>query len=48
MVDYERMVKKWMKDNNIEFTKERYDSLVTLMFEVENDAYNDGIHKPRW
>ena len=48
MLDYERMVKKWMKDNNIEFTKERYDSLVTLMFAAENDAYNDGIHKPRW
>ena len=45
MVNLNDAAEKWMKENNIEVTKERILSLTSLFAKIENDAYNDGIHR---
>jgi len=44
MVNLIDVAERWMKENNIEVTKERILSLTSLFAKIENDAYNDGIY----
>ena len=45
MVNLIDVAEKWMKENNIEVTIQRTMTLTSLFAKIENEAYNDGIHR---